>query len=76
MYYRSTNTHPNWFAGWLEQYDLNEDAEDVIDQLAELSCGIEVGAADACQTYAKHVRVHIEAAFKLGQYVANKRKEK
>ena len=70
MYYRSVDTNPNWFSGWLEQYDQTKDEQDIIDQLAELSCGIKFGAADTCQKYAKHVRVHIEAAFKLGLHVA------
>ncbi len=71
-YYRSIDTNPNWFDGWLEQFDQTEDAEDIIDQLAELSCGIQNGASDTCQKYAKHVRVHLEAAFKLGMHKANK----
>lgn len=65
-YYNSDKTNPNWFAMWEEQIKNGADPEDVMDQIAELACGIKVGASDACQQYAKHIRTHIKAAFLAG----------
>ena len=66
-YYRSDTTNPNWFDIWTEQINDGIPPEDILDELAELGCGIKIGASDTCQKYAKHIRTHIEAGFKAGQ---------
>ena len=65
-YYRSDTTNPNWFNIWVEQIEDNIPPDDILDDIAELACGIKMGASDTCQKYAKHIRIHIEAAFKAG----------
>ena len=66
-YYKSNDTNPRWFKIFTEQIESGENPENIIDQLAELACGIKTGASDECQRYAKHIRAHLEAAFKVGE---------
>lgn len=75
MYYRANNTNPNWFGIFTEQLDDGIDPEDILDQICELACGIEIGASDTCQKYAKHIHTHLLAAFKLGQHSVKKKDE-
>ena len=68
-YYRPTSTNPNWTESWQDQFDDGIPSEEILDTLARLSCGIEAGASDKCQRYAKHVHSHLIAAFELGRHV-------
>jgi hypothetical protein len=74
-YYRNNNVNPNWYDIFIEQIEDGESYEDVLDQLAELACGIKMGASDTCQSYARHIRTHIEAAFRVGVKTAEKIKK-
>ncbi len=67
MYYRSKDTNPNWYGIFTEQIEQGIPSDDVLDQITELACGIKMGASDECQRYAKHIRTHIEAAFRVGK---------
>lgn len=67
MYYRSKDTNPSWYDIFTEQIEQGIPSDDVLDQIAELACGIKIGASDECQRYAKHIRAHIEAAFRVGK---------
>ena len=65
-YYRPTNINPNWYNTWTEQISEGNDAEDVLDQLCHIACGIEIGAVDQLQRNAKHIHACLIAAYKVG----------
>lgn len=69
MYYRDKNVNTNWYDMWVEELEEGMPPEIILDDIARMACGIELGASDVCQTYAKHIRTHIEAAFLLGKAV-------
>jgi hypothetical protein len=72
-YYRDDKVNPRWFGIFTEQVD-DEEPEYILDQLAELACGIKkAGASDTVMSYARHIRVHIEAAYRVGLAVHEKR---
>ena len=73
-YYRPRNVNPNWYDIFTEDIANGEAPEDVLDNIAELACGIQIPASDTCQAYARHIRTHIEAAFKAGFEYAEKKK--
>ena len=66
-YYRNKNVNPIWYDIWVEKIKEGIPPEDVLDQITELACGIKFDASDECQRYAKHIRTHIEAAFRAGK---------
>jgi len=66
-YYRATDVNPSWYDTFTEELENEIPVDEILDSIAELSCGIKVGASHQCQRYAKHVRTHIEAAYRLGK---------
>lgn len=62
-YYPPEDTNPRWYAMWWEQYP---EPADRLDELCRLACGIEFGASDQCQRYAKHIHAHLRAAYLSG----------
>jgi hypothetical protein len=67
MHYRCNNTNPRWFDIFTEQAEEGHPIDDILDQIADLACGIKIGASDTCQQYARHIRTHIEAAYRVGK---------
>ncbi len=66
-YYRPTKVNPNWYDIWTEQLADDISAENILDQLCEIACGINIGAADETQRYAKHIHTCLIAAYKVGK---------
>ncbi len=66
-YFRPRNVNPEWYAMWVQMLKNGESYSEVLDVLCENACGISVGSADSCQTYARHIHAHLEAAFQIGK---------
>lgn len=71
-YYRPNNVNPRWYEIFIEQLEDGELPDEILDNICESACGIKVPTSDACQAYARHIHVHLIAAFKLGKECSKK----
>ena len=65
-YYRPQNTNPNWYDIWTDYLDQIP-ADEVLDEICKIACGVEIGAADEIQRHTKHIHACLIAAYKVGK---------